>query len=204
MAGSPKKRARRERAELENQGYKDDEIVVKEGENYSVVVANGRLNRFAYHPVEIDAKNPHERKIAFALRIAKMPRVDATDTKAITERAEWYFSVCAQNGIRPSITGLAAAFGLSYQRLTEIRAGNYRLLPNWPRESLEIMASYIRAMETLWSEEMTSGEVNPIVSFFMGKNYYGMRDQTEHIIRPAEPLQAPAELQKLAESLPDE
>lgn len=207
MAGHKQKEQKRQEAvekeiqRLVDAGQDVSELVVKRTKDYAVVVSNAR--KAVYRP-KIDSTDPHERRIAFALNISLQPKVDMTDPDAVRNRADWYFGLCAENTIRPTMSGLAAAFGFSANRLGEIRNGSPNVTKVWSVECIQIMENYIHALEVIWADGMESGSVNPVVSIFTGKNFYGMRDQREHIVGLAQPVQAPAELEKLAAALPDD
>jgi hypothetical protein len=55
---------------------------------------------------------------------------------------------------------------------------------------------------------VAEGKLNPVTYIFRSKNYYGMKDQQEHVITPNNPLgdvTSPEEIKKrLAEGIPED
>ena len=62
-------------------------------------------------------------------------------------------------------------------------------------------------MGSYWEQIMQNGKINPASGIFLGKNNFGYKDQTEHVLTPNTRLSdniAPADLQRRIEALPDD
>ena len=99
---------------------------------------------------------------------------------------EDYFSDCAELGLRPTIRGLAATLGTTYQSLLEWEAGS-RDAALGSRCSLIVKnaKTFIAEYDEVLALE---GIDNPILYMFRSKNYYGMKDKTELEVAPKQQL----------------
>jgi hypothetical protein len=39
-------------------------------------------------------------------------------------------------------------------------------------------------MEISWENNFQNGKLNPVTGIFLGKNHFGYKDQTEHVLTP--------------------
>ena len=99
------------------------------------------------------------------------------------ERIDAFFRTCTQLGEIPTMEKLAYALGVDRTTLWRWRKegthGSARA--KMLEDAVELMAAFE-------AEMAMNGLVHFAVYQFRAKNYYGMRDQTEHVIRPANPL----------------
>lgn len=117
-------------------------------------------------------------------------------------RIETYFNICMANDMKPSVAGLALAFGITRQRLWQRANG----LGNKPLEQ-EVIEEYERAYMLLnaqMEDYMQNGKINPVSGIFLMKNNMGYQDQQEYIITPQTGAERSAEeLIAEADKLPD-
>jgi len=132
--------------------------------------------------------------------IYDLPKIDLGDDKAVEDRIEYYFTYSIEQGLKPTIEGLALAIGISRNTLWEWETGKSRgLLGSSRGDMIKKAKEYI---SFLMSEFVMNGEINPITWIFYAKNYFGMKDVQEHTFTPTSALgeQIPlADLQKLAD-----
>lgn len=114
------------------------------------------------------------------------------------ERLEWFFSTCAETGQLPTVEKMVQALGCVKSTAWEweqgVHCGPYRA--NLIKKAKEFIASFESAM-------VTEGKINPVVYIFRAKNYFGMKDQQDIVVKPEQPLgdyQNPEELQKRIEA----
>jgi hypothetical protein len=115
------------------------------------------------------------RYLAFKLNIMQQPKIDTTDEKEVSKRILWYFKYCQENDMKPTLTGLSLAIGVSKKTLYRWKRGDYlsRL------ENQSAIDKAYAVLESLWEDYMLNGKINPVAGIFIGKNHFGYLDQTE-------------------------
>lgn len=113
----------------------------------------------------------------------EMPDIDITDPKQIKERMEWYINLCENDGIKPTVSGMCNALGISRKTLYRWEQGEYR------KDTHQyIVVKYKKFLEELWETQMVEGKINPITGIFIGKNHFGYTDKQEIELAPKNPL----------------
>ena len=110
-------------------------------------------------------------------------KVDIADPEAVERRFFDFLDCCDDARLRPMMTGLAMAMGVTPQQLSRVGQGDEsclsrRLTP----KSREILKKAYDFMRLSWEINLQRERGNPVKWLFLGKNYYGMRDQTEQVI----------------------
>ena len=136
-------------------------------------MANPKKN-FGYENVE---SGDNTKFLMHAMTIRKWDKVDLDDPKAVDERCEKYMALCAENDIKPTVSGLANALKISRQTLYDWHAGNHRPAVK------NIIDYYYGVLEDLYEEYMMNGKVNPVSGIFMGKNHFGYADKKEITVK---------------------
>lgn len=139
--------------------------------------------------------------LSFALQSFGMKRVDTSDPEAIEERLVWYFERCIENNMKPTMSGMAAALGVSRRRLWDWHNGVSR------PQNYDIIESAYNMMEQLWEMYMMNGQINPASGIFLGKNHFGYKDVQDIVVQPKQPLGEeadPEDIEKKYAELPDE
>ena len=123
------------------------------------------------------------------LEIFCLPPIDIFDNDQVMQRIQEYFQIVSKYRSRPTVSGLAMALGTDRRRLYEINTGNISdtVYGKWKRVPKDVQATIQKAynyLEVMWEDYMTNGKINPVSGIFLGKNNFGYRDQTEHVITP--------------------
>ena len=110
------------------------------------------------------------------------------------ERLEWFFDTCGETGQLPTIEKMIMALGATKSTVWnwENGMGCSAERMNIIKKAKEFIASFESAM-------VTEGKINPVVYIFRAKNYFGMKDQQDIVVKPDNPLgdyQSPEELAK--------
>lgn len=131
------------------------------------------------------------RFLTVSMKLAAMPRIDIRDGDAVERRVAEYFTLYAENDMKPTVTGLGLALGLDRRRLWEIKTGHNVGSSNSPMDLPPrcvdaIKKAYI-LLEDLWENYMQNGKINPVSGIFLGKNNYGYQDKTEYVLTPKTP-----------------
>lgn len=122
-------------------------------------------------------------------------RERAVTDQEIEDRVREFFEWHLETGNLPTFEKLALALGYTREVLHTWERGGYGstdVRQRVIRNAKELLASYEAALAT-------EGKLNPLVYQFRAKNYFGMKDQQEHILTPNQPLEesrSPEEIAK--------
>lgn len=125
----------------------------------------------------------NSRYLRHALGHFNLPPIDIRDDKAVEERILWYFNNCAENDMKPTVTGMANCLGVSRRTLYAWSVGETRDATHSP-----IVKRAYNLLEELWENYMQNGKINPVSGIFLGKNMFGYKDQSEVVLAPKDPL----------------
>ena len=133
----------------------------------------------------------NKKYLLVSMELASLPKVDLHDPDAVQARLNDYFSIQAENDLKPTVAGMGLALGLDRRRLWEIRSGAPRggsSQYDLPAETVDSIKRAYVIMENLWENYMQNGKINPVSGIFLGKNNYGYQDKTEYVVTPNCPL----------------
>lgn len=99
------------------------------------------------------------------------------------ERLEWFFDTCGQTGQLPTVEKMVMSLGAVKSTVFnwENGEGCSQVRMNLIKKAKEFIASFE-------SEMVTEGKINPVVYIFRAKNYFGMKDQQDVVLKPESPL----------------
>lgn len=109
---------------------------------------------------------------------------------------EKFIVYCASNGITPTLSGLSLWLGVTRQTLM-----------NWKRNSTHelnrAVSRFTELFHSIVEQKTLDGELNPLVYFFLGKNYFDLQDKTEvvHSMQTTEVIDI-SEQQRILETTP--
>ena len=94
-----------------------------------------------------------------------------------------FFNTCASKGERPTVEKFCIALGYARNTVNEWKNGMHcsAFRSNIIKIAFEVLAAYDAGMAT-------EGKMNPVPYIFRAKNYYGMKDQTDLVVTPNNPL----------------
>lgn len=94
-----------------------------------------------------------------------------------------FFNICQETGQLPTVEKMVMCLGAVKQTVWqwEHADGCSQRRADLIKKAKEFIASFE-------SEMVTEGKINPVVYIFRAKNYFGMKDQQEHVIKPESPL----------------
>lgn len=185
---------------------KSQECVLSQSETEEVVrsvVSRGK-QKMTFGSENIKAGD-NSRYLRHALVLLDLPPIDISDDKQVNERIAWYFNHCADNDMKPTVTGLANSLGVSRFTLYEWRTGKRRgLTDNRP----EIIQRAYSVLEELWEDYMLNGKINPVSGIFIGLNHFGYTNKQEIVVTPNNPLGEKEDMneirQRYLESIPED
>lgn len=114
-----------------------------------------------------------------------------------------FFDTCEQTGQLPTIEKMIMALGAVRQTVWDWEQGNK--CSQARADMIKKAKEFIHSFE---AEMVTEGKINPVVYFFRAKNYFGMKDQQDVVIKAENPLgdtvdQARLESTIVQEQLPE-
>ena len=112
------------------------------------------------------------------LKSWKMPTVDTNDPQAIEDRMYQYLMYCCENDCPPSLAGCANWLGVVFQTIENWYTGR----TGTPAHQ-RVAAQFYTTLQEVWAIDMHDGNINPVSGIFMGKVFYGYRDQQEIVVR---------------------
>lgn len=127
----------------------------------------------------------NHRVIQFTIELTKMEKCDLTDPEAIELRFYEFLNLCDKWGMRPGVASYATALGMYRQRLWDITRHDYQQTTvggmKLTRESLDVIKKHYNFLELSLENLMMADKGNPVKYFFLAKNHFGYKDQSEHI-----------------------
>ena len=121
-----------------------------------------------------------------SLMLMDLKKPNMRSVEEVAERIRLYFSLCAENDMKPSIEGLALAFSVDRRTLWKwVNGIDSAMMPGEVREAIK--KAYI-VLNDLMAQYMQNGKINPVSGIFLMKNNMGYTDQTEIVVTPNSPL----------------
>ena len=158
-------------------------------------------------PKKSEAMAPHvnpgdnRKYLHHARQLMGLKRPDMTDKQAVLDRINYYFDLCETNDMKPSVEGMALAFGA--ERKTLYRWANGIESSQIPSEVRNILQVAYTTLNSLMVEYMQNGKINPVSGIFLMKNNMGYADQTEIVVTPNNPLGAEQSAEDLQKRITD-
>ena len=138
----------------------------------------GKNNTPNVQPLDLEPGD-NSRFLRHALATKSMPPIDIADVDQVQERLQWYFNHCAEDDMKPTVTGFCNSLGISRQTLLNWKTGVYRA----DSHQAVILKAY-GLLEELWEHYMQNGKMNPVSAIFLGKNNFGYKDQQDVVVTP--------------------
>lgn len=115
------------------------------------------------------------------IMLSNLPSINMTDKAAVSERISQYFEICVQNDMKPSVEGLAVAFGIDRVTLWKHVNGGTKSIPS---EVVNTLKKAYGVLNAQMADYMQNGKINPVAGIFLMKNNMAYRDETEVVITP--------------------
>ena len=121
------------------------------------------------------------------------------DDEECRQRLEWFFDTCGRTGQLPTVEKMVMSLGAVKSTVWEWEQGNgcSSARANLIKKAKEFIASFE-------SEMVTEGKINPVVYIFRAKNYFGMKDQQDVVLKPESPLGATVDQARLESTIVQE
>ena len=120
------------------------------------------------------------------LRMWDWPDVDMKEPEQVKERIGQYFQICAEDDMKPSVAGMALAFGVDRKTLWCWCNGvDSAYIPAESRTTLKKAYYFLNAQ---MENYMQNGKINPVAGIFLMKNNMGYVDKQEMVLTPNQQL----------------
>ena len=120
------------------------------------------------------------------LKMWSWPSVDMKKPENVLERVTLYFQTCADDDMKPSVAGLALAFGIDRRTLWKwINGIQSDFVAAESRVALK--KAYI-ILNAQMENYMQNGKINPVAGIFLMKNNMGYQDKQEVVVTPNQQL----------------
>lgn len=158
------------------------------------------LQKFGQENVE---QGDNAKFLTHALTIRNQPPIDLANPVEVERRIDWYFALCIQDDMKPTVKGFCNALRIAKSTLWNWKMGNFRAGTHE-----EIIVRAYDILEALWEDYMQNGKINPMAGVFLGVNNFGYKDVKQVNLTPVvdsqpEPVDVAAIEAKYAE-LPEE
>lgn len=137
------------------------------------------------------------------LNLATLPKIDTDSPEQIEQRIYEYLTYCIQHDMKPDMSGMALSIGVSRKTLWAWENGVDSNKPAGVRNALK---KGREMSETIMTQMMQNGKLNPVTAIFLLKNNHEYKDQQDVVITPNTPAEGrdPDEIRKqYRESLPE-
>lgn len=118
--------------------------------------------------------------ILHSLRLAELPKLNLTSVEEVTQRIKDYFTICADDDMKPSVAGLALAMDIDRRYLWEIREGRKGKNP----AVADTIKKAMKILDLQMVDYMQNGKINPVSGIFLMKNNFGYADKQEVVLTP--------------------
>ena len=163
-----------------------DEMQVKKGRGRPKGTGGNK------RPDRSDAMTPktepgdNRRYLAHSMAMFDWLDVDMKEPEQVRERIGQYLDLCAKDDMKPSVAGLALAFGVD--RKTIWAWANGVDSAYLPTESRNFIKKVYQLLNAQMEDYAQNGKINPVAAIFLMKNHFGYVDKQEMVLTPNQQL----------------
>lgn len=126
------------------------------------------------------------RMMSNTMTVANWPDIDTDDPDQVINRIAQYQQFCIDNDVKPDLSGMALALGVTRKTLWCWENG---VDSNKPQSVRNALKKGRAINENILVTMMQNGKINPIPALFLLKNNHDYRDQQDLVITPNTPFQ---------------
>lgn len=131
-------------------------------------------------------KGDNTQYLNHSMKMWNWQKPDMTNPEEVNQRIADYFNLCAEDDMKPSVSGMSLAFGVNRRTLWSwISETKGKYVAEGSREALK--RAYL-ILETQMESYMQNGKIHPVAGIFLMKNNMGYEDKTEMVISPQSPI----------------
>lgn len=124
--------------------------------------------------------------LSHSLKMWDWKKPDMGDANAVQQRINDYFSLCNEDDMKPTVSGMALAFSVNRKTLWKWVNGIECEFVS--KESRDTLKKAYSILECQMENYMQNGKINPVSGIFLMKNNMGYEDKTEMVITPQSPI----------------
>lgn len=124
------------------------------------------------------------RYMGHSLRVYNLGKINMSDPDVVEKRIGEYLTICYEDDMKPSVSGLALALGIDRSSLLRYRHG----IIGKNEEVRTILKRAVDLLDQQMTDYMQNGKINPVAGIFLMKNNFGYQDKTEVVVSPVVPL----------------
>lgn len=132
---------------------------------------SGKVRKRPDSTANVD-KDDNARYISLGASLMMLEPTNMDDPEQVRERIAAYLQLCTQTGVKPSVAGLALAFGQSRQRISEMMNGK-RHIAHGSLLLLERAYQFLNMQLEAW---MNDNKINAVAGIFQCKANFGYQD----------------------------
>ena len=173
-------------------------IVTVDQLNTYISMAGGMsIEAMAKRINSVDEGRKNAKYANFVLAVAAIGRgADKNDVNDLRMRFYAYVELAAQTNNKLSNMNAYMSMGLTASRVSQLMAHGTQDQKDLLEEVKMICGGYRESL-------MSDGQLTPSTGMFWQKNFDGLRDQTEHIVTPGDPLGEMRSKREIAEKYAD-
>ena len=177
--------------------------------NQNEQIADAVVKKKRKRPDLSELQTPHtepgeiSRMLSQAITISHWPAIDTNNADQVSERIDQYHLYCIQNDMKPDMSGMALALGVSRKTLWAWENG---VESNKPQAVRNALKKGREINEIMMVQLMQNGKINPVTGIFLLKNNHEFKDQQDVVITPNNPIDNgdPSEVRnKYVQALPE-
>lgn len=133
-----------------------------------------------------------------SLTMMKWDKPNMDSAEEVEQRVYDYFSLCAQNDMKPTFAGMALAFRVDRNTLWRW-CNNHPESRKLTEDVRDTLKMGYRILNAQMEDYMANFKIHPTAGIFMMKNNMGYKDESEVVLKPETPLgdqASPEDLQK--------
>ena len=123
----------------------------------------------------------NSRLLELALAGFSKKKVNMKDPEAISERIQEYLQFCMEKDMRPQVENCCLWLGIDKRSLEEYYTG-----AKGSPEVQQVLIQFYNVIKSVWADQMSNSDVNPVAGIYMSKVYFGYKDTQEIVVRNAD------------------
>lgn len=126
----------------------------------------------------------NHRSINAGLELMDLEDIDDwSDAEVLKERFLECLDICDKWELKPIVSNIALGFGISAALFQDIVFGRMPRYKGLSRESMQFLQKVYDFLKQNLENNLMDERGNPVKWIFLGKNYFGLTDQRENIVR---------------------
>ena len=114
------------------------------------------------------------------MTLSHLPPVEKNNPVSVQDRTDYFFNLCVDYDISPTIAGYALSLGIDRVTLWTWLTGKVDYIKN--TQVINIIKNAYSTINNLYEQLLTEGKIVPVSAFFLMQNNHGYKQQTDHVI----------------------